>query len=106
MTDKQAIDVIKSECYVFNPMNMDRSTLINTALDRAVDALKGKQWILTSECLPDNDDYVLVWHKRGEMYLMCHDKDGWWESVDGEGFSFEDSAIIAWKPLPDAYEGE
>lgn len=47
MTDKQAIDVIKSECYVFNPLNMDRTTMINTALDRAMDALKNPtgEWI-------------------------------------------------------------
>ena len=40
MTDKKAIEVIKENCYVFNPMNFDRTTLINTALDRAVEALK------------------------------------------------------------------
>lgn len=40
MSNKKAIDVIKDNCYVFNPMNFDRTTLINTALDRAVAALK------------------------------------------------------------------
>lgn len=59
MTDEQAIDVIKSECYVFNPMNLDRSTLINTALDRAVDALNermernGRQRIRESDEISD-----------------------------------------------------
>ena len=40
MSHKRAIEVIKENCYVFNPMNFDRTTLINTALDRAVAALK------------------------------------------------------------------
>ena len=40
MTKEDAIDIIKSECYVFNPLNFDRSTMINTALDMAVKALK------------------------------------------------------------------
>ena len=40
MTKENAIDIIKSECYVFNPLNFDRSTMVNTALDMAVKALK------------------------------------------------------------------
>ena len=43
MTAREAIDVIRSECYVFNPLNFDRTTMINTALDIAVDALKGSE---------------------------------------------------------------
>lgn len=39
MTREEAIDVIKSECYVFNPLDFDRSTRINTALDMAIKAL-------------------------------------------------------------------
>ena len=40
MTKEDAIDIIKSECYVFNPLNLDRSTMVNTALDMAVKALE------------------------------------------------------------------
>ena len=40
MTNKEAKEIIKSECYVFNPLNFDRSTRINTALDVAVKALE------------------------------------------------------------------
>ena len=39
MTNEKAIEIIKADCYVFNPLNMDRSTMINQALDRAVEAL-------------------------------------------------------------------
>lgn len=39
MTREEAIGIIKSECYVFNPLNLDRSTMVNTALDMAIKAL-------------------------------------------------------------------
>lgn len=40
MTKEQAIEILKSECYVFNPLNFDRTTLINTALDTVIEALE------------------------------------------------------------------
>ena len=40
MTREEAVNIIKSECYVFNPLNFDRTTKINTALDVAVQALE------------------------------------------------------------------
>jgi hypothetical protein len=40
MTNKESIEIIKSECYVFNPLNFDRSTMVNTALDMAIDSLE------------------------------------------------------------------
>ena len=40
MTREEAIGVIKSDCYVFNPLDFDRSTKINTALDMAIKALE------------------------------------------------------------------
>ena len=40
MTREEAIEIIKSECYVFTPLNFDRSTRINTALDMAIEALE------------------------------------------------------------------
>ena len=40
MTREEAISVIKSECYVFNPLDFDKSTKINTALDMAIQALE------------------------------------------------------------------
>lgn len=39
MTDiEKAIQIVKSECYVFNPLNMDRTTMINNALDTLIGA--------------------------------------------------------------------
>jgi len=45
MTDKQrkAIEVIKSECYVLPFLDTDRATLINTALDVAIEAIEAQK---------------------------------------------------------------
>ena len=40
MTREEAVNIIRSECYVFNPLNFDGSTMINTALDMAIEALE------------------------------------------------------------------
>ena len=40
MTREEAIEIIKSECYVFNSLDFDKSTKINTALDMAIEALE------------------------------------------------------------------
>ena len=40
MTREEAIGVIKSECYIFNPLDLDESTRVNTALDMAIEALE------------------------------------------------------------------
>lgn len=42
MTEREAIDIIKSECYVMNLLNLDRTRMINTALDVAIKALEDK----------------------------------------------------------------
>ena len=40
MTREEAIGIIKSECYIFDTLNLDRSTMVNTALDIAIKALE------------------------------------------------------------------
>lgn len=40
MTNEEAIKIIKSECYIFNPLDFDKTIMINSALDMAVKALK------------------------------------------------------------------
>lgn len=37
---EKAVQVVKSECYVFNPLNMDRTTMVNKALDTLIEAAK------------------------------------------------------------------
>lgn len=40
MTNGEAIEIIKSECYVANLLNLGRTRMVNTALDKACEALK------------------------------------------------------------------
>lgn len=40
MTSKEAIRIIKSECYIDGLLDMDRAILVNTALDMAIEALR------------------------------------------------------------------
>ena len=50
MNREDAINIIKSECYIFNPLSFDRTTMVNTALDIAIEALEKK-------CHNENRDY-------------------------------------------------
>lgn len=40
MTNEEAIKIIKSECYTANLLNLDRTRMVNTALDLAIKALE------------------------------------------------------------------
>ena len=40
MTLEKAIEIVRENCYVFNPLNFDRNTLINSALDMVINASK------------------------------------------------------------------
>lgn len=42
MTNKEAIEIITANCYIFDRLNFDRTTLVNTALDKAIAALENK----------------------------------------------------------------
>ena len=57
MTREEAIGVIEGECYVFNPLNLDRSTMVNTALDMAIKALEKQDRIAQ---ILDDYDYDLL----------------------------------------------
>ena len=68
MRIEEAIDIIKSECYVFNPLNFDRSTMVNTALDMAVKALEqepcedcvSREAVLEQTYLWSKDEFLRV----------------------------------------------
>ena len=69
MTNKEAKEIIESECYVFNPLNLDRTTRINTALDIAIKALEQQDRIaqILDDCdlldtqIPDDYDLLDAW---------------------------------------------
>lgn len=75
---EEAINIIKSECYVFNPLNFDRSTKVNTALDMAIEALEQEPM----ENFESTKDHILklagdykCWDNRlthDEALELCH----------------------------------
>lgn len=109
MTNKEAINIIKSECYIFNPLNFDMSTMINTALDMAIKALQEPRWIPVSEKLPENKTYVLTTIKVPNR--IAHTRSGWYEggffhNDNGDVWRATDMEVIAWMPLPEPYKEE
>ena len=97
MTNAKAIEVLKSECYVLPFLDGDRATLINTALDVAIEALKSK-WIPVSDRVPEDDRLVIVCTESGQVYTDYYfdDKPDFWQLAH----------IIAWQDLPSAYKKE
>lgn len=58
MTNEEAIQTIKSECYISDLLNLDRTRMVNSALDKAVEALRKtdkmetvKQAIVQGDCI-------------------------------------------------------
>ena len=97
MTNEKAIEVLKSECYVLPFLDGDRATLINTALDVAIEALKSR-WIPVSDRVPEDDRLVIVCTEWGYVYTDYYFEDNpeFWELAH----------IIAWQDLPKAYKKE
>ena len=67
MTNKEAISVIGSECYIFNPLDFDKSTRINTALDMAIKALEKKDRIAQ---ILDDCDLLESWETLDDYDLL------------------------------------
>lgn len=71
------------------------------AIDMAIEALKQNQWILCSERLPSEDgDYLVTFSLMGVKFPIevCAFEDGKWDKYLYDG-------VLAWMPLPKAYEG-
>ena len=67
MTNKEAISVIKSECYIFNPLDFDKSTMVNTALDMAIEALEKQDRIAQ---ILDDCDLLESWETLDDYDLL------------------------------------
>ena len=119
MTDKErqeAIRVIKSECYISNLLNLDRTIMVNTALDMAVEALQSnaERWVPVNERLPEIANEVLVtvrykYRKKEYVYvdlgrLYGDKKHGWVCASDDYKIDKGREEIIAWMPLPKPYK--
>lgn len=120
MTASEAIKVIKSECYVFNPLNFDRTRFVNTALDKAVEALEQTQWIPVTQQPPEVDgrylvtihnslitDVQLAWYAE-DIHDAAYEEDdelpherGWY-TYDGDSVRILPD-VVAWQELPLPY---
>lgn len=101
MTNEKAIEIIKSECYVANLLNLDRTSMINSALDIAIKTLEQTRWISCSERLPEENIHVLCQFYMGGM-AECYHAHGMWHIVGGLRISCDE--VVAWMPLPEPYK--
>ena len=83
MTKEEAREIIKSECYVFTPLNFDRSTMVNTALDMAIKALEQESAeIHEGDVRVDIEgDYYMIIEVQKENSKIMH-LDGSFEWLD------------------------
>ena len=101
MTNEEAIAIIKSECYVMNLLNFDRTLMINKALDKAIEVLEQTRWISCRESLPEENIHVLCQFYMGGM-AECYHAHGMWHIVGGLRISCDE--VIVWMPLPEPYK--
>lgn len=101
MTNEEAIAIIKSECYVMNLLNLDRTQMINKALDKAIEALEQTRCFSCRERLPEENIHVLCQFYMGGM-AECYHAHGMWHIVGGLRISCDE--VVAWMPLPEPYK--
>lgn len=72
MTLDEAKKIIKSECYIADLLNLDRTQMVNTALDTVIEAAEHEKkgtWIkVVAETGKDcyGEDYEIWYHKCSE----------------------------------------
>lgn len=103
MTNEEAISIIKSECYVMNLLNLDRTQMINQALDKAIKALEqqGHVWEIAYE--------------RGkvealDMTIETSEQTRWipvkWhiKTAEEEYEKYPNGVILIDSPMPEPYQ--
>ena len=111
MTLDEAKKIIKSECYIADLLNLDRTRMVNTALDTVIKVAEQTRWIPCSERLPKADEYVgdvakyyLVQNEYGDMLVARYTHSGYWEQI----YQLKPigDEVIAWRELPQPYKAE
>lgn len=101
MTNQQAIEILNNELddNIWAKPEFELREAINTAIK----ALEQTRWVPVSERLPKESGYYLGYSKYGERFVIYFDleADNYYQpkwSDPGE--------VVAWMPLPEAWEGE
>ena len=99
MTLEKAKKIIKSECYIADLLNLDRTQMVNTALDTVIEAAERTRWIPLNAKgnEPKKDGIYLVCFENGYISTIWYFKDGW--LIEGD-------KPIAYMPLPQPYKAE
>jgi hypothetical protein len=103
MTLEEAKKIIKSECYIADLLNLDRTRMVNTALDTVIEVAEQTRWIPVTERLPEDYIHVLcqfTLNGMGECYLA----HGVFHVVGGLVMTCNE--VIAWRELPQPYKAE
>ena len=106
MTLDEAKKIIKSECYIADLLNLDRTQMVNTALDMAIMAilaLEETRWIPVSEKLPDTEEDVSA--TDGVDIFVAYYYIDKWGSFD-RSYNEYNNPVTAWMPLPQPYKAE
>ncbi len=101
MTLEKAKKIIKSECYIADLLDLDRTRMVNTALDTVIEAAEETRWIPCSERLPEEAGTYMTTVDYGKYGLATGQR-----YYHGKGLGWEDDCVIAWKPLPQPYKAE
>ena len=107
MTLDEAKKIIKSECYIADLLDLDRTQTVNIALDTVIEAVERTRWIPVSERLPKEDGFYLA-TCDGEICGEDEPISGMAEFENGKWVDDEDDyqCVLAWMPLPKPYKAE
>ena len=108
MTLEEAKKIIKSECYIADLLDFDRTQMVNAALDTVIEAAEETRWIPVNERLPEEWKRVLVSDTWCGVYVGQYiDTEEAWggKHFINEG-GMHSKTVTAWQPLPQPYKAE
>lgn len=68
MTNEEAVKIIKSECYIADLLNLDRTRMVNTALDLAIKALEQQP---CEDCI-SRERVLELFNKTENRWEFCY----------------------------------